>query len=100
MPRILRGSIVSLGNFAPIVATGTICPAATLVAAVAIVSVFSLPTSTVQSCSRSAFGCGSTFTSFPTTTPLIAGRVTISSTGKPRFAKCPTTASGSAGSST
>ena len=39
MPRILRGSIVSCGSFAPIVATGIVCPAATLVAAVAIVSV-------------------------------------------------------------
>ena len=37
-PRILRGSIVSSGSFAPIVATAIVCPAATFVAAVAIVS--------------------------------------------------------------
>ena len=37
IPRIVRGAIVSCGNRAPIVATAMICPAATLVAAVAIV---------------------------------------------------------------
>ena len=37
-PRIVRASIVSWGSFAPIVATAIVCPAATFVAAVAIVS--------------------------------------------------------------
>ncbi len=70
MPRILRGPIVSSGNFAPIVATAIVCPAATLVAAVAIVRRRSVPTSIEPTCNLSALGCFSSVTILPTTTPV------------------------------
>ena len=73
-------------NCEPIVATGTICTCATFGAAVAIVSDCPVPTSTVQTCRRSALGCFSTFVSLPTTTPEIGLRRSIASTGKPNIA--------------
>ena len=67
---------------------------------VAIVSVVPSPVSIVQSSSRSAFGCGAAVTMRPLTTSVNAGRVSISSTGKPRLANRATIASTSAGRST
>ena len=82
-PRIVRASIVSWGSFAPIVATAIRCPAATFVAAVAIVNGCSRATSTRATSRRSAFGCFSTLSIRPETTPEIRGRRSTAATGNP-----------------
>ncbi len=101
MPRIFRGAMVSPpASCAPMRATGTVWPAATLVAAVAMSSVAPAPTSRVQSCRRSALGCGSSVAMRPTTTLVSAGRVSTSSTGNPSVASRATVSSGLCGKST
>ena len=99
-PRIVRASIVSCGSRAPMVATAIVCPAATLVAAVAMVSGAAPPASTCATSSRSALGCLSTDASLAVTTPEIAGRRSMPSTGNPSIARRSAIASASPGRST
>ena len=95
----MRGSIVRLGSCAPIVATAIVWPAATLVAAVTIVSGPSRPASTLADVQ--AVGVGmflDASRAAPTTTPVIAGRRSISATGKPSIARRSAIASDPSGS--
>ena len=64
------------GSVAPGSATGTVWPAATLGAPQTIVRSPS-PVSTVQTRSRSAFGCGSALSTLPTTKPSAEGGPTV-----------------------
>ena len=101
-PRILLlRSLVPSGSLAPICATATVCPAATLGAPHTTERFAPPPISTTQSRRRSALGCGATSSTRPTT---IAGSretpFSIEATGNPRIASACARSSGVAGSST
>ncbi len=101
IPRILRGAICSPpASFAPMRATGTTWPSATLVAAVAMSSGVPSPTSIVQRLRRSALGCFASLVIRPATTLVSSSRASTSSTGKPSVARRATIASASSGSVT
>ena len=79
----------------PTVATGTVWPAATFGAPQTIWTGSPSPRSTSQTRSRSAFGCGRTSLTWPTTTPSRSGAVDATpSTSRPAIVKRSASASG------